>query len=239
LGEYQQYLKPPELVKFYKNGLLDPTRLSDSVLKELEEDLGQYGFAGQIGQNPTPPGGGMFQVEHISTIDSFSSDLVVLQKVRYWDKAGTQGAGAYTVGVKMCRLRTGKFVVLDVTRGQWRAERRESVIKARAEADGPEVRIGIEQEPGSGGKESAEATIRNLAGFSVVADLPRGDKIYRADPFSVQVNNGNVAMMRGAWNNAFLEELAMFPNGTYKDQVDAADGAFNMLVRKKLVRVIR
>jgi hypothetical protein len=30
--------------------------------------------------------------------------------------------------------------------------------------------IGVEREPGSGGKESAEATMRNLAGHKVFAD---------------------------------------------------------------------
>jgi len=46
-------------------------------------------------------------------------------------------------------------------------------------------------------------------------------------------------LMGGAWNKAFLDELEMFPNGTYKDQVDAASAAFAMLAGKKQVRVIR
>src|SRR5262249_54420238 len=41
--------------------------------------------------------------------------------------------------------------------------------------------VGVEQEPGSGGKESAEATIRNLAGFRVFADKVTGSKEVRAE----------------------------------------------------------
>lgn len=239
LGEYEKFLNPPEAKQYYKDGLLDPIRLSAAVLKELEEDLGQYGYAGQIGQNPTPPGGGMFQTGNIATVERLTREHIIDLSVRYWDKAGTQGGGAYTAGVKMCKLSTGKFLILDVTRGQWGTDKRESVIKSRAEGDGHDVRIGVEQEPGSGGKESVESTILNLAGFSAHKDKPTGDKIFRADPFSVQVNEGNVLILKGDWNRAFIDELNIFPNGTYKDQVDAAAGAFTMLARKKLVRVIR
>ena len=38
--------------------------------------------------------------------------------------------------------------------------------------------VGVEQEPGSGGKESAESTIRNLRGFKVYADKVRGRRRY-------------------------------------------------------------
>ena len=97
--------------------------------------------------------------------------------------------------------------------------------------DGCGVRIGVEQEPGSGGKESAQNTVANLSGFSVFLDSPKGDKVVRADPFAVQVNNENVSMLRGAWNHEYLNELRFFPNSKYKDQVDATSGAFASLVR--------
>jgi len=239
IREYKEFLKPAKLAKYYKNSLLDPVRLDWGVLKELKTDLGQYGYAGQIGQNPTPPGGGMFKVSNFMIIDSLPPDIPVVMMVRYWDKAGTTGAGAYTAGVKMVRLRNGKFVVMDVQRGQWAAENRERIIRNTAEMDGQICFIGIEQEPGSGGKDSVEASIRNLSGFSVKADRPTGDKAFRADPYSVQVNYGNVMLLRGDWNKDFIDEHRFFPFGTYKDQVDASSGAFIKLTEKKLVRAIR
>ena len=67
----------------------------------------------------------------------------------------------------MCwKLKNGKFLVIDVRRGQYGSDDRERLIKNTAEADGRGIKIGMEQEPGSGGKESAEATVRNLAGMS-------------------------------------------------------------------------
>jgi len=241
---YKQFVKPKEALLKYKDNLLDPVRLSWSALGELLDDLGQYGFAGQIGQNPTPPGGGMFKPDHMPVLNILSSELNIVKTVRYWDKAATKdGTGSstasYTAGVKMCVFRNGQFLILDVVRGRWGTDEREAIIKSTAINDGRNVHIGLEQEPGSAGKDGAQATIRNLAGFSVTADRPTGDKAYRADPFSVQVNNGNVILMNADWNKAFKEELEMFPNGTYKDQVDAAAAAFNMLAGKKQVKVIR
>lgn len=72
-----------------------------------------------------------------------------------------------------------------------------------------------------------------MRGFSCRSDRPTGDKIFRADVYSVQVNNGNVLMLRGAWNHAFIEEHKYFPFGNYKDQVDAAAGAFNQLNKRR------
>lgn len=235
IRNYRKQLNPPELAKYYVDDLLDPGRLSWANLKDLEADLGQYGYAGQIGQNPTPAGGGMFHVDCFTPIQVPPPVKEVVQTIRYWDKAGSEGKGAFTVGVKMCVLRDGTFVVLDVRRGQWGSNAREQVIKDTARADGPNTIIWIEQEPGSGGKESAEGTIRNLVGYVVYADRPTGDKVFRADPYSVQVNNGAFQMLKGDWNSSFIEEHRFFPFGTYKDQVDAAAGAFNHLAARKTV----
>lgn len=233
IRNYRHKVIPPELVEFYKDDLLDPTRMTWESLKDLEADLGQYGYAGQVGQDPTPPGGGMFKVDHFQMITTLPAPINHLQTVRYWDKAGSQGAGCYTVGVKMARYTQDRFIVLDVKRGQWGTLERERIIKETAQADGRDVTVYIEQEPGSGGKESAEATIRNLNGFAVRADHPTGDKAYRADPFSVQVNAGNVYLMTALWNHDYIEEHRFFPFSTYKDQVDASSGAFNHLAGKR------
>ena len=242
---YKDMVRPLELIQYYTDNLLDPNRMDWKVLDEMEADLGQYGYSGQVGQKPTPPGGGMFKIDHFQTIHTMPSLVNTIQSVRYWDKAGTDvkdvkkgGKACYTAGVKMHKLANGKYIVSDVKKGQWSSEERERIIRETAEADGRDVEIGVEQEPGSGGKESAEGTIRNLAGFSIYAERPTGNKIYRADPYSVQVNNGNVMLLKGDWNHEYIKEHENFPFSTYKDQVDASSGAFNRLTGKKIARRI-
>lgn len=244
IRNYPEQVQPKELKEYYADDLLDPVRLDWEVLADLEADLGQYGYAGQVGQNPTPPGGGMFKVNMFIMLQAMVANVNIVETVRYWDKAGTKEkadgkpGGAYTVGVKMHKLNSGKYIISDVKRGHWESNEREKIIRATAEADGPLVKIYHEQEPGSGGKESAEATTRNLSGFMAEADRPQGDKVYRADPYSVQVNNGNVLLLKGDWNSPFIEEHRNFPFSTTKDQVDAAGGAFTKLAGKKRVKLL-
>lgn len=245
LKNYEKEVQPPELKKMYsEGGLLDPVRMGQDVLDDLLAELGQYGYAGQIGQKPTPPAGGMFKVDRFAVIDRPPPFSDIVQIVRYWDKAGTEaknnnkGKGpAWTVGVKMVKLSTNKYVVLDVVRGRWSSEEREATIRQVAEADGLDVIVGIEQEPGSGGKESAESTVKNLTGFHVIVQRPTGDKAYRADPFSVQVNWRNVMLLQGDWNQVYKEEHRFFPFSTFKDQVDASSGAFSLLNQVKMANV--
>jgi predicted phage terminase large subunit-like protein len=238
IKNYKHKVKPVELMLRYTHKLLDPVRMPMRVLNDMEGDLGQYGYAGQIGQDPTPPGGGMFKVDNIRSINQLPPPVNYTQTVRYWDKAGSVDSGAYTVGLKLLKLKNNQYIIVDVVRGQWSAEQRERIILQTAHADGEECIIYHEQEPGSGGKQSAEATTRMLAGFRVYAERPTGDKVYRADPFSVAVNNGDVSLLHGIWNQALLEEMRLFPYSTYKDQVDAGSGAFAALTGKKIARVI-
>lgn len=232
-GRLDENVNPPEYAQIYQDGLLDPVRLSDEVLTMMEERLGDYNYAGQFGQSPVPAMGGLFSTEKFKFTNVLPDRL--LKVFRSWDKAGTEGGGCNSAGVKMGELGNGDFIVLDSTFGQWRSDKREEIIKQVAEMDGHNVRIVIEQEPGSGGKESAESTVRNLKGYIVKVDRPVGNKELRAEPFSTQVNIGNVWLLKGDWNQKYIEELRMFPRGKRKDQVDASSQAFAALTGNKKI----
>lgn len=204
-------------------------RFSLNAIEAVAASLGSYDFAALYQQRPAPAGGGMFQREWLTIVDAGPSEADVQARVRYWDKAGTEGGGAYSAGVLMALGTDGRFYVEDVVRAQLSAGGREALIKQTAALDGVAVEVWTEQEPGSGGKESAENTIRGLAGYDVHAEPVTGDKVTRARPFAAQAEAGNVRLLRGPWNGPYLDELGLFPNGRYKDQVDASSGAFNKL----------
>jgi predicted phage terminase large subunit-like protein len=153
-------------------------------------------------------------------------------RVRYWDKASTPGGGDWSAGVKLARDAAGLFYVEDVIRGQWSYRERNAVIKQTAALDGPEVSVWVEQEPGSGGQESAEISIRELAGYAIHAERVTGDKLTRAQGFSAQAEARNLKLVYNPvrdWIPAYLDELHAFPMGKWDDQVDASSGAFNKL----------
>jgi predicted phage terminase large subunit-like protein len=188
-------------------------------------------------QSPIVVGGGIFPVDRVPVVQAMPEDKEIKATVRYWDKAGTQDGGAFTCGVRMHSLKTGGWIVTDVVRGQWNAWERERMIKKTAESDAERfgrrnVRIITEQEPGSGGKESAERTIEMLAGYPVYKDKVTGSKELRAEPYAAQWQGGNISVLRNQkWNDPFFYEHEAFPSGKYKDQVDASAGAFAQLAQ--------
>jgi predicted phage terminase large subunit-like protein len=160
------------------------------------------------------------------------------QWVRYWDKAGTTEEESadpdWSAGVLMGKA--GRlYFVLDVVRGRWSPAARNTIMRQTTRADSklyPNYEVWTEQEPGSGGKESALTTIAELAGYDVHAETVTGSKVVRANPFAAQCEVGNVKLVEGTWNAAYLNEVCAFPNGPHDDQVDASSGSFAKLAKR-------
>jgi predicted phage terminase large subunit-like protein len=125
-----------------------------------------------------------------------------------------------------------QYIILDFVCGRWEAAQREAVILQTAEADRMKwghVTTWTEQEPGSGGKESAQSTVGNLAGFDCQFERVTGPKEVRAEPLAAQASVGKVWLLAGDWNSTFLEQITQFPMGKLRDMCDSASGAFNKL----------
>jgi predicted phage terminase large subunit-like protein len=97
-----------------------------------------------------------------------------------------------------------------------------------ATQDGIGTVIGFMQDPGSAGVAEAQATATALDGFFVKFATASGDKETRCKPISAQAEAGNVKLVRGPWNDAFLRVLENFP-GKHDDEVDALSGAHETL----------
>jgi len=212
----------------YKGELLDPVRFPRDVVEKLKRDMGSYAYAGQYQQNPTPRGGGLFQKADFKIVGAKPNTCG--QPVRAWDIAATEETGQndpdYTVGVKISRcLESQNFYVEHVERGRWSPARTEAMIKTTADLDGVGVKIRLPIDPAAAGKIVADTLIKKLAGYTVKALRITGEKSVRASPAAIQVEAGNVYLIKGDWNDAFIEELCRFPRAGHDDQVDAfADG---------------
>jgi predicted phage terminase large subunit-like protein len=105
-------------------------------------------------------------------------------------------------------------------------------IRSTAAADGVQVEVSLPQDPGQAGKVQASDLVAMLAGYVVHAEPETGDKVTRAEPIAAQAAAGNLRLVKGDWNEAFLDELGNFPSGSHKDQVDALSGAFGRLLKR-------
>jgi predicted phage terminase large subunit-like protein len=152
-------------------------------------------------------------------------------KVRAWDFASTDEPRGpkrsgrdpdWTVGLLLAAW-LGRFWVLDVQRVRLSAKGVEDLVRQTALVDGRGVAIWLEEEGGSSGKTvTADYRQRVLAGFEVHAWHSTGGKGERAKPVSSAAEAGNVLLVAGPWNQAFLEEVPRFGlAGIHDDQVDA------------------
>lgn len=207
---------------------LCPDRFDREALEANRLILGDYAFSALYQQNPTPREGRMFPRELVQIVDALPADR---QALRAWDKAGSEQSGDWTAGVKLSKS-GGLFYVEHVDRCRREALLRRQRMRITAELDTPNVPIHIEQEPGSGGKDSAADDVRMLAGFAVTTAPVTGDKVVRAMPFAAQWQAGNVRILRGDWNREYLDEMERFPHGTHDDQVDGSSAAFNKLAAR-------
>jgi predicted phage terminase large subunit-like protein len=213
--------------------LLWPARIDPGALKQLETELGSYAVAGQLQQRPAPRAGGMFKrqwfrVEAAAPAEAYASC------VRKWDLAATTPSmpGSdpdWTAGVKMGRDSQRKLWVLDVARFRATPSQVENAIRALAGQDGNHCTIGLSQDPGQAGVAQIQYLTAQLQPYNVRTEKEMGDKTVRADPFAAQCEAGNVILVRGDWNEQFIEELCAFPNASHDDVVDGACGAFRML----------
>ena len=213
----------------YDGELLFPERFPREVVERDKVPMGSYAVAGQFQQRPAPRSGGMFQRGDFEIVDAVPAGA---KRCRAWDFAASQPKPGrqpdWTVGLRMAYA-GGTFYVEDVRRDRWSPADVEKNLKNTASQDGLEVRIRMPEDPGAAGKADAGTKVKLLAGYDVKTERPTGDKATRAKPASAQAEAGNVKLVRGPWNDTFLDEVCSFPNAQFDDQVDAFADALNEL----------
>ena len=108
-------------------------------------------------QKPIIFGGGIIPIEKLRVLPYFDRKQIK-RSCRYFDKAGTEAAGAFTAGVIMHAMQDGGYVISHVARGRWGALQREEKIKVLVNADSKlfmNYEVGIEQVPGLAAEQPA------------------------------------------------------------------------------------
>ena len=179
--------------------------------------------------------------------------------VRSWDMAwGTSDSACWTAGVLLGEMEGGGWVILDVMRLRGSEGTTRPVIRAVADADraiyGAHT-VRLPADMGLAGMVLRDSFVRELAGHDVVMVADKGDKIERVRPLAAQCEYGHMHILQGShpskeiaadlvrrgiqcstgyqWVDGFLAELEAVdpenPKRGYKDQMDAFNGAFELL----------
>ena len=161
--------------------------------------------------------------------------------VRFWDFAATEkelstskkkGDPDYTASVKAC-LVNGVTYILDVTNERMSPAMTDTSVLNLAIQDnsgGISVAVRHEKEGGASGKRDSYNLVTKMQGYDIMGISPQGDKITRAKPLAAQALAGNVKILRGQWNEEFLNHMHGQPDLPHDDIMDAASGAYNELV---------
>jgi predicted phage terminase large subunit-like protein len=188
-----------------------------------------------------PSSGLYFQRGYFPIVDAVPAGA---RRVRCWDLAATEADDInnpdWTVGMRMSRDDHGRFYIEHIERLRGSPEKVERSIMNCAASDTHAVTIRIPQDPGQAGKSQALYFTRLLAGYTVKTQRVTGDKVTRASPASSQAEAGNISLVRGAWNEAFLAEAENFPSAKSKDdQIDALSDCIDELIAPASVPNIR
>ena len=228
IGQPGARLRPTTKRVFLPSSLRDNPSLGPEYAERLEALTDPVERARlRDGDWDASAGGLVFDRSWFEVVDALPAG-VNLRRCRGWDMAATAGGGCETVGARWAKAPTGVYYVEDLVVGQWDPGARNQVMLQTARTDGGNVEVDWEQEPGSAGKDATYAFTRMLAGFRTWGTPASGDKVTRAGTWAAQAKVGNVKILRGPWNQAFLDAVQRFPEA-FLDRIDACTVAFKRL----------
>jgi predicted phage terminase large subunit-like protein len=225
-GEVSEHVKPAHLKERYKDGLLDPRRLNRVALAGLKVALGSYGYAGQIGQVPTPAEGGILKKAWFKSITwpDFLEKVPGAKHATWLFDADT----AYTESQKndpsalLASVYLGQTLYVRYAGEMWlelpKLKLRLLELIKEHGYTAPLSKFYIE--PKASGKDVV-AELRNLSQLNIVeAPAPNGEKLTRVNAASPFIESGRVVLIDGGWNGAFIEQCSGFPMAAHDDMLD-------------------
>lgn len=174
-------------------------------------------------------GSGYFKREWIHELPNQPHDSEFVKIVRAWDIAGSVKSEQlhdpdYTASVKMGKLKTGEYVILDAMRFRARyGEVVQRIIKT-AQDDGEKVDIYIPSDPNAAAKAAATMMVQEISshGFYVRARPSNKSKLDRFRPFAAVAEHGLISMVKNCVDD--LENKVLRDASPYFSELEKFDG---------------
>ncbi len=255
-GEESDHVSPPEVKKYYKNGLFFPERFSRSILEGYKKNL-RGDYAGQIQQTPAPEEGNMFkrtwwrfwrpkdsnlpdvvikvgdEVFHAPTVDIPDK---FEDKILSWDM-GLKGKKENDPSCGDVYARTHvDYFLIDEARGKWDDLQNEIEVQAQKRKH-PDTSIILIEDAAAG-----VVVIRRLKIImpGILEENPseKGPKKTRAKPFAALAQTGNIYLPHPSiapWIWDWIDEVCVFDRGTHDERIDCGSQAINHFIKTKRV----
>ena len=232
-------VRPEAAKKFYKDGYLDPVRLGEKAIKKQKLRLGSYGFAGQYEQVPTPEGGNKIKKEWFNICHLKEVPEHGMSPIDLWvDGAYTKNFDNDPTGLMACAYHKeeDRLYIYGALDDWLEMPELLKLIPEYCEAkkvNEEESRIRIE--PKASGK-SLRQMINSETDYNAVEidnHLVSEGKPARMAVASPKVESGRVWLVKGAWNEHFINQLCAYPNAPHDEFVDLIGYAVHHYFPKK------
>ena len=226
-AEVSNDVKPKKLKSFYdEDGLFWADRFSRDILDDYKQALGSYGYAGQLMQTPTPLNSGMIKSEWLKidqykiVDDNTAVNFVIDPAYTSNEKNDPSALLAYT-------FKDNKWQIIDCVNVYKEFPDLVKFIPQWVTKNGYSNRSRIYVEPKASGK-SIVQTLQKETGLNIREDKPPSkDKVARVQDISASLESGRVSLLRGKWNEEFVQQLVKFPSAKHDDMVDCLVMAIN------------
>ena len=197
---------------------LHPKREPQEMLGQLRRTLGEYNFAGQYQQAPSPQGGGMVKAAWFKNYAANELPEKFDQIVQSWDTANKASELSDFSVCTTWGIRGKNLYLLHVLRKRMEyPELKRAVCEQCAAFEASVVLI----EDKASGTQLIQELIADGC-HSVTRYQPTTDKIMRMHAQTAMIANAFVHIPQSAsWVAEYLHEMTVFPNGKHDDQVDA------------------
>jgi len=226
-AEISNDVKPKKLESFYdEDGLFWSDRFSRTILDDYKQALGSYGYAGQLMQTPTPLNSGMIKGEWLK-IDQYKivDENTVVNFVI--DPAYTSNEKNDPSALLAYTFKDNKWQIIDCVNVYKEFPELVRFIPQWVTKNGYSNRSRIYVEPKASGK-SIVQTLQKETGLNVREDKPPSkDKVARVQDISASLEAGRVSLLKGKWNEEFVQQLVKFPSAKHDDMVDCLVMAIN------------
>lgn len=221
-GRLSDNVKPESLKQYYVNGLMDVNRLDEDALAKMKEDLGSYGFAGQVQQSTAPEGGGIWKKWFIEIPDHEMPTIAQMKNYGTdWDTAYTdKEANASSAHVES-GMYNDKMYIDNIG---WFNLEFPALIKEMKLHPSPHY---IEAK--ASGK-SAKQTL-TVAGIAAIEVQVNADKQARAKDATPKAEAGMVCIRKSLADRLYNDDqqgILKFPNG---EKADVADTLAQAIIR--------
>ena len=194
------------------------------MLARIRETQGEYNFAGQYQQSPSPLGGGMVKTQWFKAYKPEELPKEFDLMFQSWDTANKSSElNDYSVCTTWGMVQK-KLYLLYVLRKRMEYPELRRVVKEHARTY--KARNVVIEDKASGTQLIQDLCADGIHG--VTRYNAKLDKVMRMHSVTSTIENGFVYIPEKAdWLPQYMHEMAVFPNGKYDDQVDSTSQALD------------